>query len=76
MLRAKSVSEIPRTRAENAPVPASVRRAYTVTDTRGGSRAEGYQTGNALISYVHAHFGSNPAVASAFVDACAKHRAR
>jgi len=57
------------------PVPASVPRAYYLTDTRGGSRAEGYQIGQALLSYVHLHFGSNDALAPALVDACVRTRA-
>jgi len=58
------------------PVPDAIARVYRVADTRGAVRAEGYQIGNALISYVHVHFGSNPALASAFVDAAARYRAR
>ena len=53
------------------PVPESIPRTYRLTDTRGGERAEGYRIGNALLSYVHLHFASNPAIAGAFVDACA-----
>jgi cobyrinic acid a,c-diamide synthase len=56
-------------------VPASVARVYRITDTRGGERLEGYQIGRALLSYVHLHFASNPALAPALVDACARWRA-
>jgi cobyrinic acid a,c-diamide synthase len=56
-------------------VPDSVPRIYRATDTRGSVRAEGYQVGGALLSYVHLHFGSNAAIAPAFVSACAE-RAR
>jgi cobyrinic acid a,c-diamide synthase len=56
-------------------VPSSIARVCNVADTRGNERQEGYQVGNALISYVHLHFGSNPAVAPALVDACARRRA-
>ena len=43
------------------PVPEWVPRAYTVQMSRGGTpRAEGYLIGEALMSYVHLHFGSNP----------------
>ena len=52
-------------------VPGSVPRIYQASDTRGSVRAEGYQVGGALLSYVHLHFGSNPAIAPAFVSACA-----
>jgi cobyrinic acid a,c-diamide synthase len=57
------------------PVPAAVPHAYDLTDTRGGSRVEGYQIGNALLSYIHLHFGSNDALAPALVDACVRSRA-
>jgi cobyrinic acid a,c-diamide synthase len=44
-------------------VPDRVERAYTVRMGRGGPpRAEGYLIGETLMSYVHLHFGSNPAV--------------
>jgi cobyrinic acid a,c-diamide synthase len=57
------------------PVPLSIPRAYRLTDTRGGERMEGYQIGGALLSYVHLHFASNPAIPAAVVDACARRRA-
>jgi cobyrinic acid a,c-diamide synthase len=54
------------------PVPARVPRAYRVADARGGEpRAEGYLLGRALLSYVHLHFASNPALAAGLVEACA-----
>jgi cobyrinic acid a,c-diamide synthase len=56
-------------------VPLSVPRVYRLTDPRGGERVEGYQIGNALLSYVHLHFASNPSIAEAFVRACARCRA-
>jgi cobyrinic acid a,c-diamide synthase len=57
-----------------SPVPASVPRAYGVTTPGGATRAEGYVVGRALMSYVHLHFASNPALARGFVDACAAAR--
>jgi cobyrinic acid a,c-diamide synthase len=49
-------------------VPERVTRAYAVRSSRGGpSRAEGYLIGETLMSYVHLHFGSNPAVAAHLV---------
>jgi len=52
-------------------VPASVPRAYAVRMRRGDApRAEGYLVGNALMSYVHVHFESNPAVAEHLVANC------
>lgn len=43
--------------------------AYRMTG-RGGEGVEGWARGNVLGSYVHAHFGSNPALATALVAAC------
>lgn len=37
---------------------------------RGGEGVEGWAQGPVLGSYVHAHFGSNPSLAQALVDAC------
>lgn len=31
---------------------------------------EGFMQGNAMASFVHLHFGSNPTVAPAFVERC------
>ncbi len=56
------------------PVPDSVRRVYRLQGRRGGERVEGYLSGSTLMSYVHLHFGSNPALASGFVAACARGR--
>ena len=52
------------------PIPDSVPRVYRVSRRRGGERAEGYLIGRALMSYVHLHFASNPAIARNFVDSC------
>jgi cobyrinic acid a,c-diamide synthase len=52
------------------PVPATVPRAYRLRRRRGDERDEGYQIGNALLSYVHLHFASNPRMAASFVEAC------
>jgi cobyrinic acid a,c-diamide synthase len=53
-------------------VPSSVRRVYRLSDARGREHVEGYRVGRALMSYAHLHFGSNPALAPAFVSACAQ----
>ena len=45
--------------------------AYAVRDRRGPRPAEGYLAANTLGSYIHLHFGSNPALAEHFVTACA-----
>jgi cobyrinic acid a,c-diamide synthase len=55
-----------------APVPATVRRVYEIRGRGGESRVEGFLIDNALLSYVHLHFGSNPDLAPRFVDACAR----
>ncbi len=55
-------------------VPAAVPRIYRVTSPTGGAPAEGYLIGHTVMSYVHLHFASNPALARAFVDACAEAR--
>jgi len=59
-----------------SPVATSVPRAYSVMAPGGVARAEGYLVGRALLSYVHLHFASNPALARGFVDACAEARRR
>jgi cobyrinic acid a,c-diamide synthase len=54
---------------------ASVARVYTVTPRWGGGAfEEGYAAGSVLASYVHAHWASNPAAASGFVESCARAR--
>jgi cobyrinic acid a,c-diamide synthase len=52
------------------PVPETVERVYRVRAPGGGERAEGFVVGRTLMSYLHLHFASNPAVAAAFVAAC------
>jgi cobyrinic acid a,c-diamide synthase len=52
------------------PVPERIRRVYRLGGRRGAERAEGYLIGRALMSYVHLHFASNPALARGFVEAC------
>ncbi len=50
------------------PVPEWVPRAYSIRMSQGhGPRAEGYLIGEALMSYVHLHFGSNPVLADNLV---------
>lgn len=53
------------------PPPASVERVYAVSDAvGGGTRAEGYVVGRALMSYVHLHWASCPDAPVRFVEAC------
>jgi cobyrinic acid a,c-diamide synthase len=56
------------------PVPPSITRVYRLRGglARNEERAEGYLIGNALLSYVHLHFASNPALAERFVASCAR----
>jgi cobyrinic acid a,c-diamide synthase len=53
------------------PVPSSVPRVYRLRRRGGAEQDEGYLIGNALLSYVHLHFASNPALAERFVAQCA-----
>jgi cobyrinic acid a,c-diamide synthase len=47
------------------------RLVYRVRDRQGWTdQAEGFAVGNALGTYIHAHFASNPDVAPALVAAC------
>ncbi len=49
--------------------------AYTVTARPGlEETVEGFSVGRALGSYIHLHWGSNPAVARSLVEACSRHR--
>lgn len=58
------------------PVSPSVARVYRLHRRGSEDRDEGYQVGNALLSYVHLHFASNPDTARSFVAACAAARQR
>jgi cobyrinic acid a,c-diamide synthase len=54
-------------------VPEGATGAYSVRRRRGGETTrEGYRAGNALGSYVHAHWASNPRIALNLVAACAR----
>jgi cobyrinic acid a,c-diamide synthase len=51
--------------------PDNVPRIYRLTPRHQGEAvSEGYRVGNVLASYVHLHFGSNPAVARHLVASC------
>jgi cobyrinic acid a,c-diamide synthase len=53
-----------------------VELAYSVRRRRGDHTSlEGYQQGNVLASYVHAHWASNPRIPAHFVERCARFHA-
>jgi cobyrinic acid a,c-diamide synthase len=56
--------------SELAAPPGSDEAAYRLAER--GDALEGYAAGNVLASYVHVHFGSNPAMARRLVDACSR----
>ncbi|MGH7319091.1 MAG: cobyrinate a,c-diamide synthase [Candidatus Rokuibacteriota bacterium] len=56
------------------PVPERVPRAWRLERPRGESRSEGYLIRQVLMSYVHLHFASNPALATDLVQACQRAR--
>jgi cobyrinic acid a,c-diamide synthase len=58
------------------PAPDNIDRVYAVRPRWGNEFAEGYRAANLLASYVHAHWASNPTVASGLVESCAQFRDR
>lgn len=48
----------------------TVARCFDVSTTQGAGSKEGYQVGNALASYIHLHFASQPQIPEAFVALC------
>lgn len=53
------------------PLASATSPAFSITRRYGGEEAEeGFQIGNTIASYVHAHWASNPAVATALVKSC------
>jgi cobyrinic acid a,c-diamide synthase len=52
-------------------------RLYRITARQGQEAApEGYSVNNVLASYVHLHFGSNPAVARHLVERCIDYKVK
>lgn len=56
--------------SEISTLPDAIGRLYRVTRQGRELSGEGYCYRNCLASYIHLHFGSNPAIASGFVTAC------
>jgi len=61
--------------SELGALPDNIGRTYRVSRQGVELAAEGYRSRNCLASYIHLHFGSNPAIAPSFVDACNDWRA-
>lgn len=61
--------------SEIGDLPPEVARCYRVSRNGSELGMEGYGYKACLASYVHLHFGSNPAIAPAFVRACKSHSA-
>jgi cobyrinic acid a,c-diamide synthase len=61
--------------SELAPAltPESVPHVFKLRRRRGDDTLlEGYRTKNVVASYVHAHWASNPGIATALVESCAR----
>lgn len=58
------------------PMPEEISRCYSVRKPGLDLGPEGYMVENCLGSYVHLHFGSNPAAACSFVEACERWRSQ
>jgi cobyrinic acid a,c-diamide synthase len=57
------------------PSPESVKHVYSLRRRRGDETVrEGYSVDNVVASYVHAHWASNPRVASELVQSCVRYR--
>ncbi|MBC8016937.1 MAG: cobyrinic acid a,c-diamide synthase, partial [Verrucomicrobia bacterium] len=61
--------------SEIGDMSGQIERTYRVSRQNVELAAEGYRYQNCLASYIHLHFGSNPAIAPAFVDSCKAYRA-
>lgn len=63
--------------SELSPAPSSeiVEHVYSLRRRRGDDTVrEGYRVQNVVASYVHAHWASNPRIASEVVASCVRHR--
>ena len=61
--------------SEIPAMPQEIARCYRLSRRGEELGREGYGIRNVLASYVHLHFGSNPAIAATFVQACKNRRA-
>jgi cobyrinic acid a,c-diamide synthase len=61
--------------SEISEMPIQIERSYRVSRQGKDLAPEGYGFRNCLATYIHLHFGSNPAIAPAFVAACNAYRA-
>jgi cobyrinic acid a,c-diamide synthase len=60
---------------QELPNRAEMERVYDVTGRKIAQRGrEGYWRARTLGSYIHLHFGSNPALAQSLVDSCRSYR--
>ncbi len=60
--------------SQMSEMPADIRRIYQVSKGQSDLGTEGYRYKNCLASYIHLHFGSNPAIATAFVENCRRYK--
>jgi cobyrinic acid a,c-diamide synthase len=58
--------------SEAGAMPHNIEYSYNVSRQGILLGTEGYNVRNCLASYIHLHFGSNPEIAPAFVEACRK----
>jgi len=58
--------------SEIGAMPDSIERCYKVSRQGVELGSEGFRYRNCLASYIHLHFGSNPSIATDFVEACRK----
>lgn len=56
--------------SEIGEMPAGIERVYQIRKGEQDLGSEGYRYKNCLASYIHLHFGSNPAMAAALVESC------
>eukprot|EP00898_Chlorokybus_atmophyticus_P003274 jgi/Chlat1/3948/Chrsp26S04208 len=68
----ESLPDCPKPACASSPASSPLSYAYSVRLQQPNANAtlEGYQLGNALASYVHLHWGSNPRFAASLVSRC------